>query len=124
MSIRSLAKTYKISRQSVRKYLDLTSPPIYQQRRKGVTLLDDFIDIIATQIEKKATSHSIFKQIQEKGYEGSFSTVHRYPTALRKQLKKEENEQKQSKTAKKIKNKPQNHYSSFLAFTRRTYSFK
>ena len=85
-SIRFLAKTYQLSRNTVKKYVELKEMPI--NKRKGRTsLLDGYMNTITEAIENNVPSHYIFEQITKQGFKGSFSLVRTAFTKMRKQKK-------------------------------------
>lgn len=83
-SIRSLARTYKMSRETVNKYLKAEAPLRYSRKKKQDTLLQPYLSLIYEQIDANSTSMQIYKLIQNEGYEGSYSTVRLFTSAARK----------------------------------------
>ena len=86
-SIRFLAKNHHLSRNTVKKYIELEKLPI--SKRKGrPTLLDGYIDDIIRGIKNNLSSRSIFEQIKQQGYKGSYSLVRYQFTKIRKSKNK------------------------------------
>ena len=82
-SIRFLAKTFHLSRNTVKKYIDLKEPPI-SKRRGRPSLLDGYTNRIIEGIENNLSSRSIFEQIKQQGFKGSYSLVRAKYTKIRK----------------------------------------
>ncbi len=76
-NISRLAKEYKLDRKTVKKYLQLTTPPLIH-RRKRKTPISPFLNRV---IELEAQGHtipstdSILSILRKEGYSGTFSAV-------------------------------------------------
>ncbi|WP_458414887.1 ISL3 family transposase [Schinkia sp. CFF1] len=95
-SIRSLAKANHLSRNTVKKYIELKEPPTIKRKRRS-TLLNGYINLIIIGIENNLSSHRIFEQIKQQGYKGSYSMVRAKFTEIRKLKKKDINKIKEQR---------------------------
>ena len=95
-SIRFLAKTYHLSRSTVKRYTDLKELPISKIKGRP-TLLDGYMNSMIEGIETNLSSHSIFEQIKQQGYKGSYSLVRAEFTKIRKQQNQFSNKNHQQK---------------------------
>jgi transposase len=84
-SIRETARELGVSRNSVRKYLRSPGVPVRKERAKRVTLLAPHIAYLQERL-KGGVENSVLllREIQERGYEGSLSTLKAYLQPLRR----------------------------------------
>lgn len=80
-SIRQTAKTLGISRNTVRKLIELDEQPVYQ-RSIYKTKVDAFKDDIIRWKNNDLNGTRIFKELQKIGYDGSISPVYRFLNKL------------------------------------------
>ncbi len=80
-SIRQTAKTLGISRNTVRKLIELDEQPVYQ-RSVYKTKVDVFKDDIIRWKNSDLNGTRIFKELQKIGYNGSISPVYRFLNKL------------------------------------------
>jgi len=76
-SIKGIARKLKISKNSVRKYLRSSEPPKFNAREYEKKI-DPYEEQINEMFEKNYIGTRIYEEIQEIGYNGSLSGVHRY----------------------------------------------
>jgi len=76
-SIKGIARDLKISKNSVRKYLQSPEPPKFNAREYEKKI-DPYEEDINEMLGKKFIGTRIYDEIKETGYEGSLSGVHRY----------------------------------------------
>lgn len=74
-SMRSLAKKFKISRNTVKKYVETSQPLTYSPRLKRPTNTAAFQSSIVVGLEKKQSITAIFQQLQQQGFTGSYTAV-------------------------------------------------
>jgi transposase len=77
VSIRKIAKTLGISRNTVRKYLRDANPPQFKVREYKKQL-DQYREDIQVMLDKGYIGTRIYNELAEKGYTGSLSSVHRF----------------------------------------------
>ncbi|SHH41875.1 helix-turn-helix domain-containing protein, partial [Desulforamulus hydrothermalis] len=82
VSIRKIAKTVGVSRNTVRKYLRDVNPPEFKAR-KYEKQLDQYREEIQTMLHKGYIGTRIHKELVQKGYNGSLSSVHRFLRAFK-----------------------------------------
>lgn len=82
VSIRKIAKTVGVSRNTVRKYLRDVNPPEFKAR-KHEKQLDQYREEIQTMLHKGYIGTRIHKELVQKGYKGSLSSVHRFLRAFK-----------------------------------------
>ncbi|MEW6661952.1 MAG: helix-turn-helix domain-containing protein [Bacillota bacterium] len=82
VSIRKIARTLGISRNTVRKYLKETNPPQFKARKYDKQL-DRYREEIQAMLDKGYIGTRIHKELVKKGYNGSLSSVHRYLRAFK-----------------------------------------
>lgn len=75
LSMRGLAKKYKISRNTVKKYLETNQPLTYSPRIKRSINTTEFQTSIVEGLEKKQSITAIFQQLQQQGFTGSYTAV-------------------------------------------------
>ncbi len=79
-SSRQIAKLLGISRNTVRKYFRLNSPPAYHRTEPYKSKLDGFTDYILEALDAcpEVTSERLHRELRERGYKGSYPTVVNY----------------------------------------------
>jgi transposase len=92
-SIRKVAKEMQIARQTVRKYLEDSEPPVYRQTKpREAPVLAEFKKVIESWLEQdeqsppkqRHTSRRIYQRlVAEYGFQGGESTVRAYVASLR-----------------------------------------
>mgnify|MGYP000005846119 CR=1 FL=1 len=82
VSIRKIAQTLGVSRNTVKKYLKDAKPPQFKAR-KYEKQLDRYREEIQAMLEKRYIGTRIHKELVKKGYKGSLSSVHRYLRVLK-----------------------------------------
>jgi len=82
VSIRKIAKTMGVSRNTVRKYLRDTNPPRFNAR-EYTKQLDRYREEIRAMLDKGYIGTRIYKELVLKGYTGSLSSVHRFLRTLK-----------------------------------------
>ena len=83
VSIRKIAQTLGVSRNTVRKYLRDTNPPQFKAREYKKQL-DQYREEICVMLDKGYIGTRIYNELILKGYTGSLSTVHRFLRDLKK----------------------------------------
>mgnify|MGYP000029145496 CR=1 FL=1 len=82
VSIRQIARTVGVSRNTVKKYLREAGPPQFKAR-KYVKELDNYQEEIEDMLAKGFIGTRIFNELTDMGYKGSLSSVHRYLRAIK-----------------------------------------
>ncbi|MBC7075525.1 MAG: IS21 family transposase [Syntrophomonadaceae bacterium] len=77
VSIRKIARTLGVSRNTVRKYLKKANPPQFKAREYEKQL-DRYREEIQAMLDKGYIGTRIYKELAQKGYSGSLSSVHRF----------------------------------------------
>lgn len=77
MSIKKIAKTLKLSKNTVRKYLRSSEPPHFKARQYE-KILGKHKEKVEEMIQKRYIGTRIYAELKKVGYEGSLSSVHRY----------------------------------------------
>ncbi len=77
VSIRKIARTLGVSRNTVRKYLKEANPPQFKAREHEKQL-DRYREEIQAMLDKGYIGTRIYKELAQKGYSGSLSSVHRF----------------------------------------------
>lgn len=77
VTIRKIARTLGVSRNTVRKYLREANPPQFNAREYEKQL-DQFREEIQAMLDKGYIGTRIRKELVQKGYNGSLSSVHRF----------------------------------------------
>jgi len=77
LSIKGLARRYRLSKNTVRKYLRSEASPS-MKKRTYPNLIDPFKNDIDQMLEKEMIGTRIFSELRKKGFKGSQSGVHRY----------------------------------------------
>jgi transposase len=78
-SMRQVAKLHGISRNALRKYLDVNFSPVHANKGvKRKSILDPYKDIIGVYVHKGAKSKDIIEALIERGYTGSEASIRRY----------------------------------------------
>jgi transposase len=82
-SVRKIARTLGISRQTISKYLDNPTPP--RSRRPRPSQLDPFKDTITHMLEldPKVSAAVIRQRLAEQGFTGGITIVRQYLTSVR-----------------------------------------
>ena len=76
LSIKGLARRYRLSKNTVRKYLRSEASPS-MKKRTYPNLIDPFKNDIDQMLEKEMIGTRIFSELRKKGFKGSQSGVHR-----------------------------------------------
>jgi len=84
--ISSIARSLKLSRNTVRKYLDTTEEPSYRRRRQPEPKLGPFKDRLERWLEQDAglprkqrrTARRLFEGLQSEGYSGAYDSIQRF----------------------------------------------
>ena len=84
VSIRQIAATVGVSRNTVRKYLREAGPPQFKAR-EYVKELDNYKEAIKDMLAKGFIGTRIFNELTDMGYKGSLSSVHRYLRSLKEE---------------------------------------
>ncbi|SFR18988.1 IS21 family transposase [Desulfoscipio geothermicus] len=82
VSIRKIARTLGVSRNTVRKYLKEANPPQFKAREYEKQL-DRYREEIQAMLDKGYIGTRIHKELVKKGYNGSLSSVHRFLRAFK-----------------------------------------
>ena len=102
-SIRGISKVTGHSRNTIRKVLDIQTPPPFKVSPR-TSVLDGYKDFIKEKFDEGTlTSLQIYEEIRENDYEGSYSTVRRHLSKLVKE--KQQIFKKSSRTKKNRKEK-------------------
>jgi transposase len=88
-SIRSLAREFGHSRNTIRKHLDSVEEPFYQRTHQPAPALGDYTDLLTTWLEhdiklprkQRRTTQRLFECLQAEGYVGSYSPIQRFVKA-------------------------------------------
>lgn len=89
MSMRSIARKLGIHRNTVKKYLEGSHPPVYCKHARKASILDSFkpaIDAYLKEDDYQATW--IFDRLKHMGYSGGYDTVKLYVRGIKEQLKR------------------------------------
>ncbi|WP_243458095.1 transposase [Sporosarcina sp. Te-1] len=84
-NISRLSREYQLDRRTIRKYLDLKTPPI--DLRPRAKPIDGFSQEVIRFEQAGHTVRSIYQSIQEQGYEGTYSAVRTLVQSKRKERK-------------------------------------
>ncbi|MGI6285054.1 IS21 family transposase [Neomoorella humiferrea] len=82
VGIRQIARTVGVSRNTVRKYLKEANPPQFKAR-EYVKELDRYQEEIKIMLAKGYIGTRIYKELVDKGYQGSLASVHRYLRSIK-----------------------------------------
>jgi transposase len=82
VGIKQIARTIGVSRNTVRKYLKEANPPQFKAR-EYVKELDRYQEEIKAMLAKGYIGPRIYKELVEKGYQGSLASVHRYLRSIK-----------------------------------------
>jgi len=85
-SIRGIAKTLGIHRQTVKKHIESNTFPQYRKRKRRSSLLDPYFQIIKDFLEEddyRATW--ILERLKRAGYQGGYTTVKDYVRSIKEQ---------------------------------------
>lgn len=88
-SISAISRSLKLSRNTVKKYLNTTDEPLYQRQYQVKPKLEPFQTILETWLEKdyslpksrRRTARRIFEGIQAEGYQGAYDSIQRFVKA-------------------------------------------
>lgn len=83
VSIKKISRQLKLSKNTVRKYLRSTEPPEFKARQYE-KILEQHEEEVKGMLERDYIGTRIYTELQELGYTGSLSTVHRYISGIRK----------------------------------------
>lgn len=86
-SQREIARQFNMSRNTVKKYIEIKEPIVYYHESKISTLIRPFYEIVQERTENGMTVRAILKEIEGLGFKGSYSTVRK--TVERLKPKKE-----------------------------------
>jgi len=95
-SIRSLAREFKHSRNTIRKHLETVEEPVYQRENQPLPAMGAYTDQLTAWLEHDAklprklrrTAQRLYECLQVEGYRGSYSPVQRYVKAWKGQAGK------------------------------------
>lgn len=82
-SIKKIARQMKLSKNTVRKYLRSSEPPEFKARQYE-SILSQHEGAVKEMLEKDYIGTRICNELQQVGYTGSLSTVHRYISGIKK----------------------------------------
>lgn len=87
LSKAEVARRLGLDRKTVRKYLKaMSGPPVGQNRRIRRRLLEQFGDYVGMRVAQGCTNGKVLlREIQEKGYQGSYCTLKHFLKPLREQ---------------------------------------
>ena len=84
LSIREIKRQTGHSRKTISKYLGRTTPPIYRSRPLKPGKLDPYKEYICSRLKEYPLSAvRLFEEIQEQGYDGSYSLIKRYVRTIK-----------------------------------------
>jgi transposase len=76
LSIKAISKKTGFDRKTIRKYLNITSPPESKKRAKKASKLDEYKNYITTKLhEGPYTASRLYREIQEMGFDGKYTIV-------------------------------------------------
>ncbi len=81
-SIKKIARQLKLSKNTVRKYLRSSGAPVFKVRGYE-RLLDQYEETVRGMFEKHYIGTRIYHELQQLGYRGSLSSVHRYIAGIK-----------------------------------------
>jgi transposase len=95
-SIRSLAREFKHSRNTIRKHLETIEAPVYQRENQPIPVMGAYIEQLSSWLEHDAklprkmrrTAQRLYECLQVEGYRGSYSPIQRYVKVWKKQAGK------------------------------------
>lgn len=82
-SQRQLAKTYQLSRNTVKSYVEKEQPIQYHRETKISTLIQPFYELVKERFNSGIPITAILKELQQQGFTGSYSTVRKTIKRLR-----------------------------------------
>ncbi|MCQ6344138.1 transposase [Bacillus cereus] len=88
LSIQKISKNFQMDWRTVKKYINMSSPPDSTQGYRD-SPIDAYMETIQTSIQAGNTVKEIYKQIQKLGYEGKYGTVRIRIEDYRRQLKQQ-----------------------------------
>lgn len=74
-SQREIARQFNMSRNTVKKYIEIKEPILYYRESKISTLIRPFYELVQERTESGVTVRAILKEIEGLGFKGSYSTV-------------------------------------------------
>ena len=83
MSIKELARRFKLSKNTIRKYLRTEGVPKMKPRTYA-NCVEQFNEAIVGMLAQKMIGTRIFNELKQKGFTGSQSSVDRYLQKIRK----------------------------------------
>lgn len=86
-SQREIARQFNMSRNTVKKYIEIKERIVYYRESKISTLIRPFYELVQERTESDVTVRAILKEIEDLGFKGSYSTVRK--TVERLKPKKE-----------------------------------
>lgn len=86
-SQREIARQFNMSRNTVKKYIEIKEPIVYYRESTISTLIRPFYELVQQRNESGVTVRAILKEIEGLGFKGSYSTVRK--TVERLKAKKE-----------------------------------
>jgi len=89
IGIKKIARTLKISKNTVRKYLRSNLPPEFHPR-DYTRIIDPYVDDIKEMIQKGYIGTRIHEELTAMGFNGSLSTVHRLIRGIKEDIKRSE----------------------------------
>ena len=92
-TVTSLAEAFKLSRPTIRKYLNTVEAPVYQRQNQPHPRLGAFHEQLESWLEQEAhlprkqrrTAQRLYECLQVEGYRGSYTVVQRYVKRWKKQ---------------------------------------
>ena len=85
-SKKSIARTTGVSVQTVRKILEQKKPKPYRRKKQKANILSAYHDYIHQRLPAVGyCAQSIYEELQQRGYNGSYDTVKIYVRPLRKE---------------------------------------
>lgn len=86
LSVRKIARKLGIHRNTVKKHLEANEFPRYHKRKKGVSILEPYKQLINGYLDQDDCQATwIFDRIKRIGYAGSYDTVKRYVSDIKGQ---------------------------------------
>jgi transposase len=85
LSVRTIARTLEISRNTVARYLGADTAPTYRPRAKDPSLLVPYEDYLRRRLAEfpELRSTRLFREVRAQGYTGSYATLRRFLQPLR-----------------------------------------
>jgi transposase len=83
LGIKRIARELNLSKNTVKKYLKSSLPPVFKKTQKQSSL-EEFRTEIENMFQNKFIGTRIYEELKKLGYEGSLSSVHRFIQSMRK----------------------------------------